>query len=679
MKKKKAFSIMELIIAFVVVAVVVGTTTPILFKKAASIKLKGANPVSQTCSSINPECKLCYKKGNSQICLSCSKDCTADSYLDNAACSCTPCSTKFPKDNPVCDRCDAKYCKRCLKQQGYYLNKTSLIYPYRPCKGCEVNNYCPDGINKASCPTYSTTKGEIKRFRISQCICNEGYYRTVRAIDNCSECGMGYYCPDSTDEYSDETTPRRKQCGAGYYCPGKTDTKPTDCGIGYYCPGPIDSEHTKCPDNSTTATKNAKSIAECKCNAKYYRVTSGSTVICKPCEAGYRCPGDEKRYACTCGTYSGAGASACTTVNPGYYSTSSGGVYTGYAKCGAGNYCPNGCDRTPCKTEYYATTSETCSNLNCACKPCTEFGKTCTQCSSTVGCLDGYCGASKLRQIDLAKAQAGDGRYYCFRHPLSNSDCSSGYKYVNASGGLCFKQKNSIIKGTYTDNSSCRCAGSLCACFAAIRNKLYISDTLGSTSATYCDGGHCCWESEGVAGGDNTSEKGTCTNYETVNYTGCSRTLCTARSAEKVCSAEDSELPTKAEVQVAFNQYKSGNDLNFCLGNSNKDSKCSASDNACCSRKQTIYPFCNQRDNACFGSRADRCHPEYIFLASGNHVFFQRGSGRSGIYGCNCNSSGKSCSGANIGSTNISLKEADTNSGNSAGSIRCVKRWVRDF
>jgi uncharacterized repeat protein (TIGR02543 family) len=90
-----------------------------------------------------------------------------------------------------------------------------------------------------------------------------------------------------------------------------------------------------------------------KCDAGYY--LKKAAVSCSKCSAGYYCQGGTYKYnetknqgisSCTGRTkYSAAGASKCSVVSTGYYTTScntSGNLCKGQSQCGAGNYCVAG-------------------------------------------------------------------------------------------------------------------------------------------------------------------------------------------------------------------------------------------------------------------------------------------------------------------------------------------------
>lgn len=504
MKKKKAFSIMELLIALIIISLTVSATAPILIGKIKTGKLKIKTIISSgdICKKeINNNCKICYgKEGQKKICLSCSLSCPPTSYFDKENCQCISCSERYPKDAKVCDRCDYKYCKRCLLQKGYYLDKTTT--PPQHCKLCSTDFYCPDGIKIIKCPEHSTTKGERGRFQIEQCICSPGYYRTGNTCQKCGAgyyclgdqsrrpCGPGYYCPGPTD-----IAPTN--CGAGYYCPSATDNAPTPCGVGNYCPGPNDSSPSPCPSGSTTGTNYATNIGTCACPQNHYKQNyspvNGLFSHCQicpdgyycngtyanACGLGYYCPGQgntSPSYCpagyycpnsangadiphCTCGYYSGVGSSACTITPAGYISNESN---TGISLCAG--------------AKKYTSTAGKCSCSTC--KNGTIANATHTACIET---LDG-CAKSKNNKCKECKSGWAlmDNKKCCKKITASQKkSCKEANGYYVATDkygceGICVK----------TSNSSCNVSGV---------KQLSIGQSCSGKKA-------CCW-SGGTASG----------------------------------------------------------------------------------------------------------------------------------------------------------------------------------
>ena len=100
MKNKHAFSLVEILVALIIVSLITAAMAPVITKKLKSSGITigagsssgggGGGGATLACGDI-PDCILC--KDN--ICYTCIKDketCETGKFLDNPSCSCKPCS-----------------------------------------------------------------------------------------------------------------------------------------------------------------------------------------------------------------------------------------------------------------------------------------------------------------------------------------------------------------------------------------------------------------------------------------------------------------------------------------------------------------------------------------------------------------------------------------------------------
>ena len=104
---------------------------------------------------------------------------------------------------------------------------------------------CSSIANTSSyvCPLNTTCLDESIGFK---CVCSKGTFQNGLYKDIiCTDCPIGYYCPDSATEtpiecpigaYCNKISPN--VCPVGYYCPHRNITEPIDCDIdeNYRCP-----------------------------------------------------------------------------------------------------------------------------------------------------------------------------------------------------------------------------------------------------------------------------------------------------------------------------------------------------------------------------------------------------------------------------------------------------------
>ena len=227
MKKKKGFSLVELMVTLVVVAILTASMAPVITKRLKSKEItiaQGGGGLTMNCASISPQCGLC----EGGVCVSCAKSCTENEALDIPNCACKLCSeTDFHGE--ACLRCDMENCSKCT--EGYYLasGNCTLCTDGYSCDGtnqnpCPAGYYCKDGITTAcSAGTYNDTTGATNS---SACIaCSNKTANCTNcniATGVCNTCESGYeivggscntttFTYDYTGSYSETTSTDGRQ------------------------------------------------------------------------------------------------------------------------------------------------------------------------------------------------------------------------------------------------------------------------------------------------------------------------------------------------------------------------------------------------------------------------------------------------------------------------------------
>ncbi|MBE6457187.1 MAG: hypothetical protein E7011_00015 [Alphaproteobacteria bacterium] len=194
--------------------------------------------------------------------------------------------------------------------------------------------------------------------------CVSGYYRSTHKDDSsreiCVPCPDGYFCTQNQKQECPDGYTAMAGAGAISDCCKSCTRACTQqsCPSNATCThGSTSTTGTICYGGSCNAAASTCSITA-TCNAGYY-LSNGA---CVKCEAGYYCPGNNNRSACSGRTqYSAAGATGCLTVSSGYYSTgcnASGNNCTGQSQCtGNDKYCSGGIEYTcPDPMTYKRTT-----------------------------------------------------------------------------------------------------------------------------------------------------------------------------------------------------------------------------------------------------------------------------------------------------------------------------------
>ena len=485
--KRIAFSLVEILVALIIVSLITAALAPVITKKLSSAGITiGAGGTSEIefqmdCSAFSEDCALCFE----EKCTLCTKNCADNEFTSTPDCTCKLCNGEDGfKD---CDQCTSKKCKKCLS--GYGLN------PDNTCKECEIGYYSdgthackasPVGTyvdlkkqsNYKNCPigTYQDKTAQ------SSCItCPSGTYQNEEGKSSCKTCEIDYMCTGGNNRVQCATN---KGANAGSsscsncpnYCadcqvPGTC----LKCNAGYYL---LNGGCNSCPsgyscDGTTTQTK---------CSAGYY--AAGSASSCTKCGAGtYSAAGAGSCQNCSIGYMSSAGASSCTKCGAGTYNSSAGS--SSCTTCPAGYSCSGGSNITQCAAgTYSAGSSSSCSNcLSSNCASCNSTTGACTSCNS------GYTlNASNVCEIDNP---CGDSAVLV---TLSNRRmCITKFNAGDAGFSIPADVKTTYVNGTSID------AEAHPVCF------------MGATSGTACDAADA-------------------------RYSGCNRTVCNFHGATLFCN-----------------------------------------------------------------------------------------------------------------------------------------------
>ena len=243
-----------------------------------------------------------------------------------------------------------------------------------------------------------------------------------------------------------------RACPAGTSGNGSA-TSCTNCTAGTYQDNVGQGKCKNCASN--TDSTNFPGVKTCNritgyaesCNKKYYK--DGN--VCKICEEGYMCPGDDKRHQCAPGTFAkGTGNETCSNCdNPvpmGNWLPAGGQSYAecGYVKKSATAYCQEYGSKHSKDQSYNSTVYDTLT------------------CSSDKYCEDGKCtGCRDINNATETPVQSSTYHGYC------NFQCYSGYPYHAC------------------DNFSCSSDSDVVAC---CKNPAPTGGHLNSSCGAYCLG-----------------------------------------------------------------------------------------------------------------------------------------------------------------------------------------------
>ena len=104
-----AFSLVEISISLIVIAVILAALSPVITKRLTSTSTQ-KNKISTNCSSYFPQamgyCAMCYV--NPKRCIICTRSCNGDEFKNVDSCICESCRTKYGDSR--CSKCNSKRC-----------------------------------------------------------------------------------------------------------------------------------------------------------------------------------------------------------------------------------------------------------------------------------------------------------------------------------------------------------------------------------------------------------------------------------------------------------------------------------------------------------------------------------------------------------------------------------------
>ena len=432
-----AFSLIEVMVALLVVAIIVAALAPVITKRMQR-DIVGRSRISTSCSSLFPEgyCGMCYL--NPKSCIVCTKVCSSDEFQNVSECSCVKCSIHHNDSN--CTRCNSKYCTQC--KQGYYLDSNNR------CTICPKGYYCyqdnSGGVNgdggtsiKKPCPKGYAAPNEGMSACVACAKSTSGVQGSVAVNEgsvNCTLCTNGYYAGIQGQSVG------CNKCPGGYYCPSG---KLIPCSKGYYCPQGSSSQKA-CPSGKYSSSANASS--------------------CSTCPSGtYSNAGASSCISCPKGSYSSnSGSSSCTKCAKGYYASNTGS--TSCIKCAAGYYSNTGASScTKCASGYYSNSGAS------SCSKCSDKFEHCVECSNSkcTKCEDGY-------------EPSEDGQ------KCEKKGCPDKTVEISAGGKkLCVTQYNMgddasfPLSGVTTVSTNTYCMGSSACCWKGTTSSICNSDNGG--------------------------------------------------------------------------------------------------------------------------------------------------------------------------------------------------------
>lgn len=576
---KRGFSLIDLVITIVIIAILTVATTPVVTKKLNTLKKVSTTRISYKCDRFDEYCKLCFKshKTEEDKCLICTKGCASNQYLDKEKCKCHPCSdydTLGCVD--CCKTCNSSYCRSCDIGVGY--NKTngecSICLPgtysntadESSCLLCDKGTYqansrqseckeCPEGFyqdekGRASCkpcPVNSTTalSGAVS---IDECICNEGYYREN---DNCKKCEAGYYCIGQI----------KYACKAGTYSDAEGATSEATC--------------QKCPCGHIYDTSTANT--NCTNNIKI------------TCQAG--------TYIKDAGITSGDSCNSCTGRK---YSSSAGA-----------------CECSECASDEFANDTHT------GCNSCSlKWGSACITCTSSecTGCIANW----------GLEAANGVTSKTCCRTVSSNSDCQD---YKDKYGESVFYNNKCIaVKNTGASNTDITivgpdqtCSGACCWTNITDNNSSDYPQyfTANPRNASTKNDPTCLYNASDIGSGLNLSSayySGT-RKVGNASYTTCHRTVCNLAALNYLCTGKLRRILRTTDL-VGMPEATLRK-LNFCDASSN------TSGFPICKSAINGNPYTNQTSNVPSGEKhcnsSSGCRPSNVFFGDNKIMKIDKG------------------------------------------------------
>ena len=577
-KRLLGFSLIELTITMVVIAVITAAFAPTITKKMKSSSTAVVGLSTKCEQRVNADCQLCDKSG----CVWCGLSRSVPyKYVDEKSCTHKNCDSN-------CLRCSGPgaSCLQC--SPGYYLSSGQ-------CLDCPAGKYCLGG-NKApiNCPigTYQPSAGAH-----ASCInCPIGKYQSGVGKTSCDNCAAGKY-QDAEGQSSCVNCPIGKyqssvgktscdNCAAGKYQDAVGQSSCKDCPGGQYQDKIGQSSCIQCPLNyacSASAVTGACGVgqgsklnvrtcascpANCKdcednsvcqlCNPKYY-LSSGS---CVGCPAMKYCPGDSKTpYDCPGGTFSVAKSETCSACD--HYG----------AQCIACN--ESRC--TQCATNYTLNASYKCQLTEC---PYGKYllGGQCVTCNAGY-----YCPGGISDRLECpANKWSGEGQNVCNNCP---SDRPLSPK-LSTSESAC------VSCGSKFGSDCTSCNYSKCL---SCPSKYYMSSAAGNPACTSCN---TKWHANCSA--CNSSKCTACDDgWETHSSKVCNK-LCQDVIKYKCDGTTTFDTSSCTKCPYRTWNCKTGSDKWYIVGNygckakrdgcrSTKSDKYTSHGNACCNSSRCFY------------------------------------------------------------------------------------------
>ena len=178
-----AFSLIEVMVALLVVAIIVAALAPVITKRMQR-DIVGRSRISTSCSSLFPEgyCGMCYL--NPKSCIVCTKTCKSDEFQNVSECSCVLCSkSTSTTQGSVAVNTAMSSCSTC--NSGYYAGIQGQSVG---CNKCPGGYYCPSGKLIPCSKGYYCPQGSS-----SQKACPSGKYSSSANASSCSTCPSGTY------------------------------------------------------------------------------------------------------------------------------------------------------------------------------------------------------------------------------------------------------------------------------------------------------------------------------------------------------------------------------------------------------------------------------------------------------------------------------------------------------
>ncbi len=584
-RKLFAFSLIELGISFITIAILLAAFSPVISKKLASSATSSSGGssggVTYKCSTLFPDsdgaCMLCTK--NPKKCIMCSKTCPSGEYKNVFECKCESCSTKHSDSH--CVNCDENSCFGC--SDGYSLDSN------KKCIICPAGSYCIDGTVK-KCPigTYSTggatacvpcSSGTMSQEGATSCSSCSDIYANCLSCDSsgCSACESGYKLVDGRCQSDSLCPPKTLQivlsdkilCITQYNIGDQPEFPLSSPAV----TGPLDHPengcYSCCWQGKTASSCDSANGGYSGCN-RTVCTQRGAFNACKNLNyAGltWRLPYESELDAIDVANYSvnkgvnglmlcnskaDYGSALCSDNETfcranGSYRCSPSGIWTNSYPSGLGNdYIYRGSLAGGNWNVSYTNGTGNGLSVRCVASidmgSCADrFGLNCTDCTTTgcTGCSEGYALVDNLCVLKpVCKDVFGESCAECSY--FSCTLCEDGYKFVD---GQCLVPTcpANTIKITVSGKDLCVTQYNM-----GDKTEFPVNAFSGVTvvpTNSNCSAYACCWQGQ-TASPCNSDNGG---------YSGCNRTVCTQYAAEIICDNLNYggmtwRLPTKAEL-----------------------------------------------------------------------------------------------------------------------------------